>query len=155
MSPLLKRIAVHGSLTALMLTIVGFLFVQLAVMWMATPAAAPPGVKVEFGGESEEAVTDRMAWQIPLRMAIFGFVFVAIGEVLIDQWRKRKPAPPPPPPSPLDDEKLVQELLKLAEEKAAAERAEKAKAAEVAERAAAATVSDSPPKPEGERPPTA
>jgi|GEM_PF-1603840 len=114
MHPVLKRILIHGALTAVMLALIGLVFVRLGDMWMAgrvdsagTPAASTPDV-------------DMIRIRVPLMMAFWGFVFVAVGELI--RWRLfgKQPAKTTEPP-PDDAEKLLNELLTQAESKMALE----------------------------------
>jgi hypothetical protein len=114
MHPLLKRIAVNGLLSAVMLGVLGLVFSELAGMWLATatagrsvPAQAP-----------DAGVTDSLRYRLPLTMAVWGLVFVAATEGLLYLWRgnpagttAKAAAIAEPDPA----EKLLEELLQQAE----------------------------------------
>lgn len=116
MRPLLRRIAIHGALTAALLGVLGLVFAEVASVWLGSSGPPRPG-----GGPSppasasDGAVISSVRSRVPLFMAAWGFGFVAAGEVLLHLWRSRKPAPPPSPPQPDEVEKLLDELLAQAE----------------------------------------
>jgi hypothetical protein len=121
MHPVLKRILVHGGLTAAVLALVGVLFAELAGIWTAGGAGRPGSV--DLNPQPPEA----LRYRIPLTMALAGFLFVAVGELI--KWRVRGNAPPAsaamksPAPQPDDAEKLLNELLAQSEAKMAQEAA--------------------------------
>jgi hypothetical protein len=120
MRDVLRRIALHGGLTAIVLAIVGFMLAELATIWLA----GSPGVRMSTGEpvagtDVDDAVGARLRTRIPLLMAAWGFAFVAVGELVLHWWRGRKPVVVKPPE--LDPaEKLLEELLSQVESKAAA-----------------------------------
>lgn len=113
MNPVVKRILVNGGATAVILGVIGFAFTEMAGMW--TPAPARPG-----SAGTNPPVSESLRYRVPLMMAFWGFVFVAVTEVVLS--RVRKPAPPKPADTTQDDaEKLLNELLAQAESKMALE----------------------------------
>ena len=104
MNPVLKRILVHGGLTAGLLALVGVGFAEIAKMWM--------------GDAAETGSTLR--YRVPLMMAFWGFMFVAVCELVLSRIRKNAPVKPAEPPQD-DAEKLLNELLAQAEAKMALE----------------------------------
>ncbi|MBA4068213.1 MAG: hypothetical protein C0501_31830 [Isosphaera sp.] len=120
MRPVLRRVAVHGALTALVLGVVGLMLAELASIWLSghsgTRAATGAPVAADAGGDVAAQVRAR----VPLLMAVWGFGFVAVGETFLHLRRGRRPAAPPaPPPDPA--EKLLEEILAQVEAKAAPE----------------------------------
>src|SRR4051794_29276484 len=111
MHPLLKRILLHGGLTAALLAVIGFMFAELAGMWLSTAAdrPAPPGA----------APPEALRLRVPLMMAFWGFVFVAGCEAVLSRFRR--PPAPAPERQPDEAEKLLNELLAQAEAKMALE----------------------------------
>ena len=113
MHPMLKRILLHGGGTAIVLAAVGLLFAEVAGMWAATATKPTPG-------DTSPPVNESLRYRVPLMMAFWGFVFVAVSEVVLGRFRK--PVPPKPAENPQDDaEKLLNELLAQAEAKMALE----------------------------------
>ena len=90
MPPLLKRIVVNGLLAATILGALGFGLAEMAGMWLAanshqrTPGPAPVTV--------EEPVTNILRYRVPATMAATGFVFVALGELILHAWHNRRGA---------------------------------------------------------------
>ena len=114
MNPVLRRILLHGGLTAGLLAAVGLLFAEMAGMWAGTGATAPPA-----SADLNPPVGPAIRYRVPLMMAFWGFVFVAAGELVLSRFRKPAPVKPPAPPD--DTEKLLNELLAQAEAKTAQE----------------------------------
>jgi hypothetical protein len=112
MHPVLKRILVNGGLTAVILALVGLLFSELGGMWASAPGR--PGATNP--GQTGAALRTR----VPLMMALWGFAFVVVCELVLYRIRRRAPAKPADP-VPDDAEKLLNELLAQAEAKMAAE----------------------------------
>ena len=81
MHPILKRIALNGGLTAALLAVLGLVFAEMAGMWLAGEAARP--------GTSGElpSVNASLRERVPLMMAVWGFAFVAVSELVM--WRVR------------------------------------------------------------------
>jgi len=114
MNPVLRRILLHGGLTAGLLAVVGLLFAEMAGMWVGTGATTTPA-----SAELNPAVGPAIRYRVPLMMAFWGFVFVAAGELVLSRFRR--PAPPKPAEPPDETEKLLNELLAQAESKMALE----------------------------------
>ena len=121
MHELLRRIALHGGLTAFLVGIVGVVLGDMA----ASSVLTPTGARTAAAQSAEEtAALERSAESlrksVPLAMAIWGFGFVALYEVARHVMRgKKAPAEPPAPPQPDETEKLLEELLSQAEAKSA------------------------------------
>jgi hypothetical protein len=130
MHPLLKRILLNGALTAAILAGVGMLFAHFA-------GVMAPGPGIRPGSEDlNRPVADSIRASVPLTMAFWGFVFVAVCEAV--RWRLvgGKPAAPKLPAQQPDDvEKLLNELLEQAESKRAVEAASEEQGAGSEERA--------------------
>lgn len=110
-----RRIAIHGGLAALVLGIIGFMLAELASIWLA----GSPGVRTTTGAPVEGAdadgsVADSLRARMPLVLAVWGFAFVAVGEVLLHLWRSRR-KPVAPPAKPDEAEKLLEEILSQVE----------------------------------------
>ena len=114
MNPVLRRILLHGGLTAGLLGVVGLLFAEMAGMWVGAREATAPA-----SADLNPPVGPAIRYRVPLMMAFWGFVFVAAGELVLSRFRKPAPAKPAPPPD--DTEKLLNELLAQAEAMAALE----------------------------------
>lgn len=89
MNPLLKRILVNGSITAVMLAVIGVGYAELAGQILAAEAPMRATVEVPHAGESD-AMTESLQSQVPLMMAAWGFLFVAVGEVVMNHFSKKK-----------------------------------------------------------------
>lgn len=115
MHPVLRRILLHGGLTALVLALIGAMFAELANIWLVGNVARTDATAAN--GQIGSALRAR----VPLTLAAWGFVFVLVGELVI--WRVRGSRKPEPKPleSQDDAEKLLNELLAQAEAKMAAE----------------------------------
>ena len=114
MNPVLKRILLHGGLTAGLLALVGLLFAEMAGVWMGTGAGSPAPTDLN------PPVGPAIRYRVPLMMAFWGFAFVAVCELVLSRFRKRAPVKPAEPP-PDDAETLLNELLAQAEAKTAQE----------------------------------
>jgi len=144
MSALMRRILLHGGLTALLLAVVGVMLAQLASIWLVGSPGTGQRFTAEFsatagGGAAgkpegvasgtaqagphaaDEAVIGELRWRMPVFMAVWGFAFVAVGELVLWRWRNRR-RPPTTEDSPSSDEteKLLEQLLRQAESQAAA-----------------------------------
>lgn len=117
MKPVLRRIAIHGTVTAVILAVLGLLLVQLASIWLAaqpnTKAAPGDPIPAPAGGDTVAEIRTR----VPLLMAVWGVALVVVGELFLHWWRGRRPVAPPPPPQPDPAEKLLEELLNQVESK--------------------------------------
>jgi hypothetical protein len=117
MKPLLQRIAINGGLAALVGGIIGFMIAELASIWLA----GSPGVRTATGEpvagtDTDGSVATTLRTRMPLTMAVWGFVLVAVGELVLDWWRgRRRRVTKPAEPAQPDAEKLLEELLKQAE----------------------------------------
>lgn len=111
MKPVLQRIAINGVLAALFLAMIGFFLGQVGTMFVVR-SEVPTGAN---GPNPDEELLNALQYRVPLMLAFWGFVFVAVGEVLLHLWRSRKPAPAPAPAQQHPTEQLLQELLAKAE----------------------------------------
>jgi hypothetical protein len=120
MHPVVKRILLHGVLTAGLLALIGAGFAQLATIWMAGHEPRPGAEVTEV---ANDPVSEKLTYRVPAMMALWGFLFVLVGELLI--WRirgKREAIQASKEANPQDDaEKLLNDLLAQAEAKMAAE----------------------------------
>jgi hypothetical protein len=96
-----KTILVHGGLTAGVLAVVGYLFAQVAGMWVATQTDTGRG-PADTG-----ALVNTLQTRLPFSMAAIGFALVAIGEGLKGLWK----TPPKTEPEPDRTEAELQRLL--------------------------------------------
>ncbi len=62
-----------------------------------------------------DPVGDSLRTRVPLMLALWGFLFVLVAELVIWRVRGNKPATKPAEPPPDDAEKLLNELLSQAE----------------------------------------
>ncbi|MFO0802247.1 MAG: hypothetical protein U0791_03890 [Gemmataceae bacterium] len=92
MSPLLKRILVNGTLTAATLAVVGVGYAELAGLFLAAKAPTRASIEAPLA-EDTHGLADSLYTRVPATMALWGFLFVAAGEVVLDRVRKKKPAP--------------------------------------------------------------
>lgn len=118
MNRVFKRIAVNGFITAVVLGVIGFMYAELAGLWLTGAATRTPQA-------SDADLQGTIRSRVPVVMAVWGFVFIAVAEMGLYLWRggskaadAARPAPPPD-----EAEALLEELLKQAEAKAARERA--------------------------------
>lgn len=123
MKPVLQRIAINGLLTAVFLGVIGMILGRVGTMFLP-----PSEVAITEPGEPnpDAELMDAIQYRTPLLLAVWGFVFVAVGEVLLHAWRSRRPAPPAPTAAEKNTtEQMLQELLAKAEaeEKARADAA--------------------------------
>ena len=111
-----KRIALNGLLTALILGLVGTCYAELAGLWLtgAGTRSAP-----------DPSMQDALRTRVPLTMAAWGFLFIAVTEFGLYLWRgepkdrvKKDAAAQPD-----EAELLLEELLQQAEAKTAREQA--------------------------------
>jgi hypothetical protein len=104
----------------LLLGVVGFVFAELASIWLA----GSPGTRIATGepvtpADADGELSSSLRTRVPLLMAVWGFVFVAAGELLLYACRGNPRPPVQPPPPPDDAEKLLEELLRQADATAA------------------------------------
>ncbi len=122
MKPVFRRIAWNGILTAIVLGIIGYFLAQLATMWLV----ASPGVRDATGDaigatDQDGSLAKSIQYRIPLLMAVWGFAFVAVGELVLYLWRgEPKPKPSRLHQEPDEAEKLLEELLNQVESRAPA-----------------------------------
>jgi chromate transport protein ChrA len=95
-----KTILIHGGLAAGALAVVGYLYAQLAGMWVATQS------ETGRGATDTGAIVSTLAWRLPFTMAAIGFALVAIGEGLKSLWKS-----PPKREEPTLAEAEMQRLL--------------------------------------------
>jgi hypothetical protein len=112
MNPLLRRIALQGGMTALLLGVVGLLLSELASMWLATAPGGSTDIAAGSDGDGTASVNETLRSRIPLMMAAWGFAFVAVGELLISLWRRKKQPQPMPTTVPNLTEQKLAELLR-------------------------------------------
>lgn len=123
MHPVVQRIAINGILTALFLGVIGVMISNIAVTFV--PRSADIGEVPDGGVNPDDELISQIQTRTPIMLAVWGFAFVAVGEVVLHLWRSRRPAPPA---EPTQDERAKTEML-LQELLAKAEAEEKAKAA--------------------------
>lgn len=111
MKPEQKRVLVHATLTALVLAVIGLVFVEFAGAWLSAPAARPASADLNPG------LPESAKYRIPLMMALWGFAFVIVGEFVAARFRRPKVQEQP---QPADAEKLLNELLAKADAERAA-----------------------------------
>lgn len=120
MTGVLRRIVIHGIVTAAILAAVGLLMTSLLMTWQ-WPATSERIVEGGIGRSEPDvdaAWVDTVRWRLPAFMALWGFVFVAVGEGVLGLLRSRRTPPAASPPaeeSPTDPERLLEELLRQAE----------------------------------------
>jgi hypothetical protein len=115
MREVFRRIALHGALTAVVLGILGFMFAELASLWLV----GSPGVRSATGAavegtDTQGAIGANLRARVPLLMAVWGFAFIVVGELVLHWWRSRR-KPVAAPAQPDEAEKLLEELLAQAE----------------------------------------
>ena len=120
----LLRIAKHGGLVAAGLWIFGILFGQLAGLWMDSQAPVRngpilTGELVDPSAKSEgEVFAERVRWRVPFAMAGWGFLLVTAFELLAGIWRRPVvPLAPVDPAQAFNEEEIIQQLLREAEQK--------------------------------------
>jgi len=110
MSPLLKRILVNGTLTAAMLAVVGVGYAELAGLFLA--AKAPMRATADAPvAEDAEPMAGSLHTRVPVMMALWGFLFVAAGELILHRFRKQTPPAPPAEPRPDAALILLEEIM--------------------------------------------
>ena len=110
-----RRIAVNGSLTALVLGVVGLLYAELAATWLGGSGGRGAQADADFQGQLRS--------RVPLLMAVWGVVFVVVAESVLFIVRGEPGAKPKAAAPPDEAEVLLEELLRQAEAKQAQERA--------------------------------
>ncbi|AMV28469.1 hypothetical protein VT84_28955 [Gemmata sp. SH-PL17] len=119
MHPVLRRILLHGGLTAGTLALIGMMFAELAGLWLT-------GSATRSSADPDEEINTSLRSRIPFTMALWGFGFVAVSELVIWRVRGNRPATsqqtgPQTEQSQDEAEKLLNELLAQAEAKMALE----------------------------------
>jgi hypothetical protein len=110
MSPLLKRILVNGTLTAAMLAVVGVGYAELAGLFLA--ARTPMRATVEApAADDADPLAGSLQARVPVMMAVWGFLFVAAGELIVHRFRKKAPPAPPAEPQPDAATVLLEEIM--------------------------------------------
>jgi hypothetical protein len=117
MNPVVKRILIQGGLTAALLALVGVMLAELASIWVIGNAGGKPN-----SPDLNPNVTERLRYRVPLTLAGLGFLFVAVGELVLQRFRKTPPPAKSGEPPPDEAETLLNELLAQAEAKMAAEK---------------------------------
>jgi hypothetical protein len=118
MRQVLQRITLHGLLTAGLLAVLG---IGLARFSADGLAGHPVG---HAAGSPQVAAMDRtpsesLHYRLPVMMAVWGFVFVAVAEMALYLWRGNpaKPVLKPVAAQPDHAEVLLEELLAQVESK--------------------------------------
>ncbi|MCE9564405.1 MAG: hypothetical protein K8U57_20400 [Planctomycetes bacterium] len=112
----LQRIAIYGTFAALFLALLGVVLGQMASIMIPRSPEIPGAAEAGIPNPDAEILAT-IQTRTPIMMAVWGFVLVTIGELLLHVWRSRKPAPPPgpTPQERIDTEKVLQELMAKAE----------------------------------------
>jgi hypothetical protein len=110
MPPLLKRILLNGLLTAGVLAVIGFGYAELAGLFLTARAPDRPVVESAAAVQPDH-LAESIQTNVPVMMAVWGFLFIAVGEVVMHQIRKRRPVAPPPEPQPDPALVLLEEIL--------------------------------------------
>ena len=112
MLPLLKRILVHGTLTAGLLAVVGFGYAELAGLWLVAKAPTRGTLDSTLSSSpAEDPLAAELKYRIPAMMALWGFLFVAGGEVAFSVWRRRRPPAKLSEPKVDPAEALLEQIL--------------------------------------------
>ena len=113
MNPVVRRIAIHAAVSAVILGVFGLLLVQAASIWLAsTDPGLRPGEKVG-SADVDDAFLAALRWRVPVFVAC-GVAFVVACEIATHYWKNRKGATPAQP-QPDEAEKLLEQLLTQAE----------------------------------------
>jgi hypothetical protein len=124
MRPILIRILKQGIPVALILAVVGYVMAESAGMWFAMQAGGDSSLRVTVGdadpvpaGNGGQDLTRILRTRLPLTLAAWGFGIIAVAELLLGLWRRRKPTAPAVPAVPTEDEteKLLNQLLEQAD----------------------------------------
>lgn len=110
MNPLLKRILVNGTLTAAMLAVVGLGYAELAGLFLAAKTPMRATVEAPAVDDADPAAASLHS-RVPLMMAAWGFLFVAVGEVVLDRFRRKKPPASLAEPRPDPATVLLEEIM--------------------------------------------
>jgi len=121
MHELLRRMAIHGGLTAIILAVIGVVLAEMAATSVMTPVGTRlPASEAAEASAAAESTAAHMRRSIPIAMAAMGFVFVAAFEGLRHLVTGKQPKAPPAPPVPDEAEVLLEQLLSEAEAKSTA-----------------------------------
>ena len=113
MNPLVRRIASHAAVSAVILGVFGLLLVQGASVWLASTAPdLRPGEKI-VSADVDGAFIAALRWRVPVFVAC-GVAFVVACEVATHYWKKRTTATPARS-RPDEAETLLEQLLTQAE----------------------------------------
>ena len=105
MHQLFRRIAIHGFLTAAILAALGYVLAEFASMSITTSAGARGAVAASpEASASVEDVDRNLHVNIPLMMALWGFGFVAIIEMIRHQLHRARRAAAALATPPVPDE---------------------------------------------------
>ncbi len=91
MRPVLKRIAVNGLLSALLLGLIGLGFTELAGIWLTTQSTERRAAPAPVPLDGDDPTTSLLRYRVPLTMAGWGVAFVVVGELGLYLWRGRRP----------------------------------------------------------------
>jgi hypothetical protein len=118
MRPVLKRIALNGLITALILGGIGLAYAELAGMWLT-------GAGGRNSTQTDAEIQGTIRQRVPLVMAAWGFAFIAVAEAALFLWRGEPRVTDAKAvkaeAGPDEAELLLEELLTQAEAKAAQE----------------------------------
>lgn len=116
----LFRILKHGGIVAAGLFVVGYMFGQLATVWVGGSTVRGGPVMVTGDTAPAPPVVEGLKWRVPLTMAGWGFLLVSGYELLAGMWRRPTERPPDKTSVTEADasEAAVQEFLREAEAKA-------------------------------------
>jgi hypothetical protein len=109
MDSLLKRILVNGLVTAAVLAVVGVGYAELAGLFLASKT--PTRASLEAPIPEPDSLAESLESRVPMMMALWGFAFVATGEVVMHLIRKRRKAAPPVEVQPDPAEVLLEQIL--------------------------------------------
>jgi hypothetical protein len=113
MNPVVRRIAIHAAVSAVILGVFGLLMVQGASVWLAsTDPGLRSGEKV-VSADVDGAFIVALRWRVPVFVAC-GVAFVVACQVAAHYWQKRRTATPVPP-QPDEAERLLEQLLTQSE----------------------------------------
>ena len=138
MPPTLVRILKNGLPAAAFLAFVGYLMAEVAGIWFDSQVPPPPANPSEgrFVPPTGADVSGMLRFQLPLTMGAWGFLLVAVFELVLRVWRGPEAVKTKIPerargslPPPEDDvEALLNQLLQQAEAAEAARQKRKSAA---------------------------
>lgn len=112
MNPLLRRIAINGVIAAVILAMFGLVLAEAAsFLFVQSDGGRSPQLNTPEGADT--TVTD-LRYRLPLSLAVWGVILVVLTEVILQFWRRRRPAIPPNAAAQpqTDADRLLAELLK-------------------------------------------